>query len=1173
MLDLDVEPELRDYFPHGFVVSARAWARFGMDALDAAGADLAPGARQVALARALANALNAVRDFRRPDVQPAHAGELLALGLLTDVFRHMIARYAAGENPEALLGAAPWIAVQAGVEVAERPVPAFCGLFPPTPVRTGDCTAGQWLSEDGGAANRERLEREMLLLHLSLANRAAEPYRDLFDDAELRNHAPWPTRMEFFARWLRTQPPMADTGMTLIDFLLEPLRAAPDSLLAQLEFIRVRWVRFLPKALLARLHVAQGVLREERRMRGFGPGPIEAPTFGLAAATAPGEAEYEAFSVDRAWMPNLVLIAKTVYVWLHQLSRQYGRDIQRLDQIPDEELDTLARRGFTGLWLIGLWERSESSRTIKVLTGNPEAAASAYSLYDYTIAHDLGGYDAYQNLAQRAWRRGVRLASDMVPNHVGIHSKWVVEHPDWFVQLDHPPFPGYTFNGPDLSPDGRVALHIEDGYWNRTDAAVVFRRIDRASGHTRYIYHGNDGTSMPWNDTAQLNYLIPEVREAVIQTILHVARQFPIIRFDAAMTLAKKHFQRLWFPLPGDGGAIPTRAEHGMSKEDFDRVFPVEFWREVVDRVAQEAPDTLLLAEAFWLMEGYFVRTLGMHRVYNSAFMNMLKMEENGKYRQTIKNVLEFSPEILQRFVNFMNNPDEDTAEAQFGKGDKYFGVCTLMGTMPGLPMFGHGQVEGYTEKYGMEYRRAYRDEWPEGWLVDRHEREIFPLLHRRHLFSGARNFALFDFETGGGVDENVFAYANRVGGERALIVYHNRFGDTRGAIRISSAINVGSAEQPRLERRSVADALALNTAPTCYYLFRDHRAGLEYLEHAGQIAAHGMPFDLGPYECRVLLDWREVHDFDHSWGRLHAELKGRGVPSVEEAFHEMHLAHVIAPLRALLAPELLRAACDPGADEQADAALFTAYGEFLRAVATHIGATPDFEGIADGAREGLRAVCDLESTLAAGALYPEVAAALAPLLTPPAAERAVGGVETDAPPRPLWPLWILMAGVGGIARSVRGNGARQPDPLVTAGAWLREWYLLKAVGAALETAGWEPGEARLQAALLRACLSHAGLLVTLDREVWGPRLHAFFHDPEVAAWLGTHHFGGRRWILQEWLDSLLNHLLLAFALARRAEGPAAADDLALALGVADTLREAAADCGYDLDATMDCLK
>ena len=62
---------------------------------------------------------------------------------------------------------------------------------------------------------------------------------------------------------------------------------------------------------------------------------------------------------------------------------------------------------------------------------------------------------------------------------------------------------------------------------------------------------------------------------------------------------------------------------------------PVEFWREVVDRVAAEVPGTLLLAEAFWMMEGYFVRTLGMHRVYNSAFMNLLRDEDNEHYRGT----------------------------------------------------------------------------------------------------------------------------------------------------------------------------------------------------------------------------------------------------------------------------------------------------------------------------------------------------------------------------------------------------------------------------------------------------------------------------------------------------------------------------------------------------------
>ena len=231
-------------------------------------------------------------------------------------------------------------------------------------------------------------------------------------------------------------------------------------------------------------------------------------------------------------------------------------------KFPTKSWPSLAHRGINSLWLIGVWERSRASKTIKQLCGNRDAVASAYSLFDYRIADDLGGEPAYINLRDRAYRHGVRLASDMVPNHMGIDSPWVIEHPEWFISRPDPPYPAYSFNGPDLSHDGRVEIKIEDHYYEQSDAAVVFRRRDKATGETRYIYHGNDGTSFPWNDTAQLDYLNPAVREQVIQTILHVARLFPVIRFDAAMTLAKRHFHRLWFPGPGSSGAIPSRAEY-----------------------------------------------------------------------------------------------------------------------------------------------------------------------------------------------------------------------------------------------------------------------------------------------------------------------------------------------------------------------------------------------------------------------------------------------------------------------------------------------------------------------------------------------------------------------------------------------------------------------------------
>jgi len=333
---------------------------------------------------------------------------------------------------------------------------------------------------------------------------------------------------------------------------------------------------------------------------------------------------------------------------------------------------------------------------------------------------------------------------------------------------------------------------------------------------------------------------------------------------------------------------------------------PIEFWREVVDRVALEAPDTLLLAEAFWLMEGYFVRTLGMHRVYNSAFMNLLRNEDNAKYRLVMKNTLEFDPEIMKRFVNFMNNPDERTAVDQFGKGDKYFGICTLMATLPGLPMFGHGQIEGFSEKYGMEFRRAYWDETVDPYLVQRHEREIFPLLHRRPLFAGVENFLLFDFfSIGGQVNEDVFAYSNGLGHERSLVVYHNKFGNTQGWIR--SSVGFSSKQESgerKIIQRNLGEGLNLHSGETVFSIFRDHISGLEYIRSSQELMEKGFFIELNAYEYHVFLDFHEI--FDDTWGsyrQVSELLNGRGVPSIEEALKELLLQPVMQPFSQISNP------------------------------------------------------------------------------------------------------------------------------------------------------------------------------------------------------------------------------------------------------------------------------
>ena len=199
-----------------------------------------------------------------------------------------------------------------------------------------------------------------------------------------------------------------------------------------------------------------------------------------------------------------------------------------------------------------------------------------------------------------------------------------------------------------------------------------------------------------------------------------------------------------------------------------------------------------------------------------------------------------------------------------------------LMATLPGLPMFGHGQIEGYHEKYGMEYRRAYWDEYPDTYLINRHQREIFPLLHKRYLFADVENFLLYDFYAPEGhVNENVFVYSNSSGFESSLVIYHNRWADAKGWVKTSAAYLDKNQDDGVFVQRDIAEGLALQNDDQIYTIFRDHITGLEYIRNNREIHERGLYFELAAYKYHVFLDFRQVAD--NEWGQyaqLHHHLK-----------------------------------------------------------------------------------------------------------------------------------------------------------------------------------------------------------------------------------------------------------------------------------------------------------
>jgi glycosidase len=1101
----------------------------------------------LAATREFAHRMNLRRDAERHPELAVHPGALNAMGLIDEALHVIIAQYRRERDPLALVDALKWFSSRLGDEALENVLLNFVESFPPISVYRGQLTATEWLrGSSDNVSNRAVALEELVLLWLANINRAFRPFRELFDDETLGQSTPYPKLTMALREYFETRPRFGMEQQNLIDMLKAPALASPDSLEGQLAFIREKW-SYLLGDLVRRLLVALDVLKEEQvaiwmrfhpRSQLLHGGGLQRGDSSVAAIPrfSSADQEYEHFTPDQEWMPRAVVMAKSVYVWLDQLAKTYKREVRRLDQIPDEELNLLARRGFNGLWLIGLWERSSASQRIKQMSGNPDAAASAYSLRDYTIADDLGGESACANLRDRARARGIRLASDMVPNHMGIDSRWMIEHPEWFISLPYPPFPAYSFNGPDVGDDGRVEIKIEDHYYDRSDAAVVFRRMDRWTGDTCYVYHGNDGTSFPWNDTAQLNYLKPEVREAVIQTILHVARMFPIIRFDAAMTLAKRHYQRLWFPEPGTGGSIPSRAEHGLSKAAFDVAMPKEFWREVVDRIAVEAPNTLLIAEAFWLMEGYFVRTLGMHRVYNSAFMNMLRDEENANYRSVIKNTLTFDPDVLKRYVNFVNNPDERTAVDQFGKGDKYFGVCTLMATLPGLPMFGHGQIEGLTERYGQEYKRAYYDEQADPWLVARHEREIAPLLHRRYLFAEVREFLLYDFYTDHGhVNEDVFAFSNRSGEERVLVVFNNRYASASGWIRVSCAYAEKVGRGKHLRQRTLGEAFGLSDDGAAYVACRDVFSGLEHLHRARDLAERGMKVDPHAYQTHVFLDWKDLHaDATHPWSDLCDALGGRGVSSLDDALRDLQLKPVHQALRALLEPANAEALANcsksgDGVDQSSRVSTILdtinhRVGILLAEVEHYLGARRGESAIISdknvksetaqvqkGATERLHAALKFEALGSNKELeWPVEAKSVLPLAGSPRAHRIA--------------LWTTVLGWCAVEAIGKARDAKDPTAAARAFDVLR---LRGPLAEAFATVGIEGEERWRAAARVRASFQHAG-------HANAP--YTWTHDPDAAWVIGAHQFEGVSYVAAEQFERLLWWMALRNFLAVMAE-------------------------------------
>lgn len=352
-------------------------------------------------------------------------------------------------------------------------------------------------------------------------------------------------------------------------------------------------------------------------------------------------------------------------VWLTELSQTLGRRAT-LDDIPDADLDRLAKMGFDWIWFLSVWQtgpaaqavsrrnpewRREFQETLPDLT-DEDIAGSGFAITGYTVHQALGGDAALARLRERLKKRGLKLLLDFVPNHMGLGHPWADSHPEHFVKGSEQ----------DLA-----------------QAPQNYTKVKRQSGDLILAY-GRDPYFAGWPDTLQLNYANPATQDAMIGELTRIAGQCDGVRCDMAMLVLPEVFERTW------GQRAPL------------------FWPRATEAVRQRVPGFVFMAEVYWDLE-WTLQQQGFDYAYDKRLYDRLREQHARPVRDHFRAGLDYQDKLAR----FLENHDEPRVAGTFSNAiHKAAAVVTFLS--PGLRFFHQGQFEGRKKRISPHLARAPRE-------------------------------------------------------------------------------------------------------------------------------------------------------------------------------------------------------------------------------------------------------------------------------------------------------------------------------------------------------------------------------------------------------------------------------------------------------------------------------
>lgn len=543
---------------------------------------------------------------------------------------------------------------------------------------------------------------------------------------------------------------------------------------------------------------------------------------------------------EKTYLDSAIVI-KDTKLWFNELEKKYNKAISKFTDVPKNILEDMIANNIDSLILTNIWEISEN----KYFYSNEYIQDNDYiepPINNFTISNKFGGINDFKIFLKQAKSINFNIGIIFDFTNIAIDSNILLNNLSWF-EVDE--IEDIQIDTNSLFLDVNDEFEIYTQYNKNIDNKFLIR--NNLTKKNYIVTNSSNKLSQPIPNTAKINIENSNMKKYIFDLLVSFSKLIDIILIKSAYILDDEEFL--------------LKINKDTSK------------------------NSLILMDENKVYENYLEKDYNLN-YFNEEFLNLLVLEENEKFRNLLKNILEFDPRILYQFVNYTIGIDLSTYDMDLQINDKLYGIMIIILGLPSKSIIHH-------ERLSMsEIRRTKVNDNVKFYkenIVKRYEKDIQFMIDNQKMFLDINNFHFYDFfDVYGEVNHNVIALSNYDNENKSLLAYNNQFSQISGWIKRTVAFsNTDNDDITKLQQMDIFDALNISNEDG-YIIFKDHITKLEYIRSKDDIRSNGLYIKLNAYKYHLFVDIQEINNDLDIWEEVSFALNGEGIQNLETIYNEV---------------------------------------------------------------------------------------------------------------------------------------------------------------------------------------------------------------------------------------------------------------------------------------------